>query len=74
MTIFVVTCVGKYTDTVNGEAFTTDRAELLKAFTVYDEAVAFVKSIPDVKEPAKWGVRAIGVETVELEEECSSIT
>ncbi len=66
MTIYVVTCRGKYLDTPDGGS-AADRVELIAAFSDYQRALALVESgTVDVKEPTKWGVRAIDVESVEL--------
>jgi hypothetical protein len=70
MTIYALICSGKYNNTINGEQFTSDRLEVVAAFTSREKVNALLKSYPDVKEPEKWGVRSISVYefSVEMDE------
>ena len=68
MTIHVITASGAFTDIIDGHTFTAQKVELLLAFAEYQKALDLLTGSkpPDVKEPEKWGVRAIDIQSVEL--------
>jgi hypothetical protein len=69
MTVFVLIADGDYTEQINGESVTARMVELIAAYTNPDEALAAMRSgRVDVAEPEKWGVRAINMQSVEVEE------
>lgn len=69
MTLYVIFASGKFTQTINGEPMTGDRTELISAYHSFEAAEKVLKSgKADVAEPDKWGLRCIGIESVELKD------